>query len=99
MSDLVILPSLKEGLPLTIVEAQAMGVPCYISDTITSEANVGGVKYLPLNKSVWVKELLEFIPLKKEEKEILSCSVDESFFNIKREAERVKNIYAALLEE
>lgn len=99
MSDLVILPSLKEGLPLTVVEAQAGGVPCYISDTITTEANVGGVKYLPIEKSIWVKELLEFTPLKKEERERLSRLVEESFFNIIREAQRVKNLYVELLKE
>ncbi len=35
--DLFLFPSLFEGLPVTLVEAQAAGLPCVISDTITDE--------------------------------------------------------------
>lgn len=35
--DLFFLPSLFEGLPVTGVEAQAMGLPCIISDSVTRE--------------------------------------------------------------
>ncbi len=35
--DCMVLPSLLEGLPLTLVEAQTSGLPCVISDTIPSD--------------------------------------------------------------
>lgn len=39
--DVFVMPSLYEGLPVTLVEAQASGVPCVISDGITEEADAG----------------------------------------------------------
>lgn len=44
--DDIIFPSLYEGLPISLVEAQANGVPVFYADTITSE-----VKLLPSSKS------------------------------------------------
>jgi glycosyltransferase involved in cell wall biosynthesis len=38
--DVFLFPSLWEGLPLALLEAQAAGVPCVISDAITEEADV-----------------------------------------------------------
>lgn len=36
--DALLFPSLYEGLPLTLVEAQASGLPCFTSDQISKEA-------------------------------------------------------------
>lgn len=50
--DLYLFPSLYEGMPNTVIEAQATGMKCVVSDTITKEANITGlVKYLPLDIS------------------------------------------------
>lgn len=47
--DVFVMPSFFEGMPNTVIEAQATGLPCVIADTITREANITGlVKYLPL---------------------------------------------------
>lgn len=49
--DVFVFPSLFEGMPNTVIEAQATGLPCIIADTITREADITGlVKYLPLEK-------------------------------------------------
>ncbi|MEI2364315.1 glycosyltransferase family 1 protein [Priestia megaterium] len=59
--DVLLLPSLYEGLPVTIVEAQALGVKCIISDSITREVdlNLGLVKFISLNAPIsdWIEEL------------------------------------------
>lgn len=40
MSDGFIFPSKYEGFPTSVLEAQAAGLPCYISDTITPEIKI-----------------------------------------------------------
>ncbi|HFC9253831.1 glycosyltransferase family 1 protein [Enterococcus faecium] len=38
--DVFVFPSLFEGMPNTVIEAQATGLPCVISDTITREVAI-----------------------------------------------------------
>lgn len=38
--DCMLMPSLFEGFPIVVVEAQAAGLPCFLSDTITDEVNL-----------------------------------------------------------
>ena len=40
MADVMILPSLYEGLPTVAVEAQAMGLYTLLADTITPECDM-----------------------------------------------------------
>lgn len=50
--DVFVFPSFHEGMPNTVIEAQATGLPCVIADTITREANITGlVRYLSLSAS------------------------------------------------
>jgi glycosyltransferase involved in cell wall biosynthesis len=51
--NVLLLPSYYEGMPNVVIEAQAMGVPCIVSNTITKEANVtGAVKYAAIEDSI-----------------------------------------------
>lgn len=61
-ADVLCMPSLFEGLPVTLVEAQSAGVPCVISDTVPAEADLTGtVTFLSLQDSPkkWAEELLK----------------------------------------
>lgn len=61
--DLFFMPSLFEGLPVSLVEAQAAGLPCLISDTITREVNCGACMFQPLEASPaeWAKVLSDIL--------------------------------------
>ena len=59
--DVFVFPSLHEGMPNTVIEAQATGLPCVIADTITLEANITGlVTYMSLDvsSSQWAQKVL-----------------------------------------
>ena len=61
--DVNVFPSFFEGMPNTIIEAQASGLHCIISDTITKEANITGlVDYISLNDSAdtWASSVLKY---------------------------------------
>lgn len=60
--DVFVMPSLFEGFPVVLVEAQAAGLPCIISDSISSEVKINeNVVSLSLeeNKQNWAQEILE----------------------------------------
>ena len=49
--DVFALPSLYEGMPNVVIEAQAAGLPCLVADSVTRQANVTGlVEYVPNNE-------------------------------------------------
>ncbi len=61
--DVFVFPSLYEGMPNTVIEAQATGLPCVIADTITKEAKITDlVEFLPLEKpEIWASTALQAI--------------------------------------
>lgn len=60
-SALLLLPSKAEGFGMVLIEAQAVGLPCYASDAVPPEANLGGVRFLPLSDGpdAWARTILE----------------------------------------
>lgn len=57
--DALALPSLYEGMPNVVIEAQAAGLACVVSDTVTRQADVTGlVEYLPIDDTTaWANAL------------------------------------------
>ena len=48
-SSLLLMPSHFEGLSITLIEAQAAGLPCLVSDTVTKQAQCGLIEYKSLS--------------------------------------------------
>jgi len=60
-ADILLFPSLFEGLPGVVLEAQAAGLPCIVSDSVTEEVGVTDlVQYVSLTKSTafWADEIV-----------------------------------------
>lgn len=66
--DLFLFPSIWEGLPVSVIEAQASGLKCILSDSITKDVQLSYlVKYLPLSlgENKWAKEINKNLPTKR----------------------------------
>lgn len=60
--DLFLMPSIHEGLPFAGVEAQAAGLQCFFSDTITKELAITELAhFISLEESpvVWAEKMME----------------------------------------
>lgn len=56
--DVFVLPSMYEGLPVTLIEVQANGLPVLVADTVTKEICINNnVAYVPLNVNCWVNAI------------------------------------------
>ncbi|HMM00275.1 MAG TPA: glycosyltransferase [Bacilli bacterium] len=106
MSDIFLFPSLFEGLPNVVVEAQISNLQCLISNRITGEVKLTpNVYFLPIEASdvsKWVQEIIKSAPLinqreATEEKNL--AMISEKGFDIRDNAKRLQSIYLSLLNK
>ena len=61
--DVFLMPSFYEGLPLSLIEAQISGLPCFVSEGVPKEADKTGlVKFISLDEgpSKWASTILDY---------------------------------------
>lgn len=78
-SDYFITPSIYEGLGITFVEAQLMGIPAFASDQVPREADLGMCEFIPLDggSKAYAEYVLDYIETNKlKEKKLLQDLVD-----------------------
>lgn len=87
--DVFVFPSLWEGLPLTLVEAQYAGLPCVVSENVTSEVFVSNI-YDRLNdfkSKIWMSSIVCFESVNR------SSEVQSSKYDINVRYGELKKIY------
>lgn len=91
--DLFILPSLYEGLPVVGIEAQAAGLNCIFSDTITKEVNLTNSIFISLNEKlqVWC-ETIERVDISRH-REYQDLIIKKGF-DINEECKKISEFYS-----
>lgn len=100
--DIFILPSHFEGLPVVLIESQALGLPCIVSDKVSEEAKITDlIEFLPINDTnTWVNKIMNINTDNRKEKSITAhLLIDKSGYNVTNNAYKMKSLYEKYLIE
>lgn len=92
-ADLFVFPSTFEGFGIVLIEAQAAGRPCLVSQVVSPEANCGGLQYLPLQSGPegWANAILQATASGCCQKKY-----DVAHFSVENMATTIATIYGSL---
>lgn len=102
LMNVFVFPSLHEGLPLVLIEAQAAGLPCIISNSITDEVNLipEQVTRCSLSESIseWVDAILAMAPgidveMPPPSRQEHLSKIEKSSFNIRNSILMLEQLY------
>lgn len=95
-SDVMVLPSIFEGLPTVAIESQAAGTPCILSTNVSTESDMGiGIcSFVALSdKDKWVHEIIRCSKIKVDCKDAITVLKKKRFTN-----ESAADLYADYIE-
>lgn len=91
--DVFVFPSLYEGLPVSMIEAQAAGLPCFISNKVSDDCRKTDLVQqisLELDVDEWVKKILD---VKNHVRRDYSEEIKEAGFDIVSNARWLQDYY------
>lgn len=93
MMDVFVFPSFYEGLPVTLIEAQAAGLKILASDTITQEVKLtDDIEFISIKKptSFWVNKIFSALSYEKQDN---SDKISEAGYDIVSNTEKIQSFY------
>lgn len=98
-----LLPSLYEGMPLVMIEAQASGLPCVTADTYSHEVDfgLGYIQWMNLEQdaSKWADALEDAVKMKRADKAAVIKAIEKYGFDSKIFARRLCRMYEDAVKE
>ena len=94
--DILIVPSLFEGLGGIILEAQAAGTPVVKSNTFTNEAdmNIGLVNAVPLEIEKFIDAVNSGLKLNSPDFSVIETAFNKRHYSLAYEIKRLEDIYS-----
>ncbi len=93
--DILIFPSFSEGMPVTLVEAQIVGIRCLVADSVSKEivfSNLVKYKSLKESKECWADEALSW-----KNDNVKYYGVDK--WDITKIVKKLEGMYLEVVEE
>lgn len=98
-----LLPSLYEGMPLVLIEAQASGLPCVTADTYSREVDfgIGTVSWLNLEDgiSTWADAVEQAVSTPRAKKADVVRAIENNGFDSRVFAQRICGLYRNSVSE
>lgn len=99
-ADVMIMPSLHEGFPVVLVEAQSVGLPSLVSDSVSPEVdlNVGLVEFESLHDPIdhWIEKLISLKSKERLTKDIRLKKLGDQGFDIYTSVKILSSLYESL---
>lgn len=87
--DCSLLPSFSEAFGMVAVESQLMGVPCFASDNVPEDVDIGMCSFTELDIGLWTDKILRYAY-----DNVAIINTKKERFSIEKIVEQVSELYA-----